>query len=54
MSDATSQLDKMRQLIAAKKEKSANQNTKRRADKKLGESNRQVTKQHKKGGLFDG
>jgi len=48
-------IEKMRQLIAAKKQKSAEAGgTKARPEKNIADSNRRVTKQHKKGGLFDG
>ena len=51
MSDA---IERMRQLVEAKKQKSAGQSGHGRAEKNLVEKNMKVTKQHKKGGLFDG
>ncbi|WP_157729316.1 hypothetical protein [Tumebacillus algifaecis] len=50
----TDQLEKMRELVNAKKLANTGQNAKHRPQKNISDSNRKVTKQHKKGGLFDG
>ncbi|MFD2170404.1 hypothetical protein [Tumebacillus lipolyticus] len=48
------QIEKMRQLVNAKKAQNASQKSKLRPEKSISDSNRKVAKQHKKGGLFDG
>jgi hypothetical protein len=48
------QIEKMRELVNAKKQRNAGQNVKLRAEKNISDTNRKVAKQHKKGGLFDG
>ncbi|TCP52161.1 hypothetical protein EV586_11412 [Tumebacillus sp. BK434] len=48
------QLQKMRELVNKKKAANSNQKGKLRPEKNLVEGNFKVTKQHKKGGLFDG
>jgi hypothetical protein len=47
-------IEKMRELVEAKKQKNAGKTGLNRAEKNLVEKNMKVTKQHKKGGLFDG
>lgn len=48
------QIEKMRQIVKAKKQQAAAQNPKLRPEKNIGDPKRKVTKQHKKNGLFDG
>ena len=47
-------IEMMRKLVEQKKQKSNQQSGLNRAEKDTLEKNRKVTKQHKKGGLFDG
>ncbi|MBL0385999.1 hypothetical protein JJB07_04975 [Tumebacillus sp. ITR2] len=54
MSDQDKNIDMMRKLVEAKKAKSAGQRGLGRADKDIQAKAMKVTKQHKKGGLFDG
>ena len=53
MSEQISQIEKMRELVNAKKQ-GGGRGGKLRPEKNIADSNRKVTKQHKKGGLFDG
>jgi hypothetical protein len=48
------QKEMMKKLIEAKRQKSAAQGGHKRPEKSLSERAVPVTKQHKKGGLFDG
>lgn len=54
MSTTNKNIEMMRKLIEAKKQKSGEQRGLGRADKEIREKAMKVTKQHKKGGLFDG
>ncbi|WP_162835155.1 hypothetical protein [Tumebacillus flagellatus] len=47
-------IERMRRLVEEKKSKSAAQRGLGRADKEIAAKAMKVTKQHKKGGLFDG